>query len=182
MNLGLFTRDKCKKCKICNRIVVNKRHSFCSKCCNKKQEKKDRNEQTESIKSFFLPKANSAMKNVRHVDPVKYDKNIRLLSLSLRGFGPDATKKIAMLKLSEERLQFHGLFFSSPDKNWNSRRIELIRRKMRDIGRNIKINALDTQIDTNTRNRYLLGGTLSIVWDNLADLTVKNRSADKLGQ
>jgi len=87
-----------------------------------------------------------------------------------------------MLKLSKERLQFDGVFFSSPDRNWNSRRIDLIRRKLNGIGRNIKINTSDTQIEINTKNGYLPGGTISIVWDNLADLVTKTWNKDKLGR
>ena len=182
MKLGLMSSEKYKKCKICNKTVLNTRHSLCNKYYNKKQERKEQNEKSESIKNYFIPTLKSNIKNIGYVDPVKYNQNIRLLSLNPRGFGPDSNEKIAMLKLSKERLQFDGVFFSSPDRNWNSRRIELIRRKLNGIGRNIKINTSDTQIEINTKNGYLPGGTISIVWDNLADLVIKTWNKDKLGR
>ena len=78
-----------------------------------------------------------------------------------------------MFKLNKERLQFDRAFFSSSNRSWNSRRIELMRRKLNNIGRNIKINTSCAQIDMSTNNRCLLGETLSITWNNLADLVNK---------
>ena len=117
MKLGSMSSEKYKECKMCDKAVLNMRHSLCNKCYSKKQERKEQNEKSESIKNFFILTLNSTIKNIGYVDPVKYNQNIRLLSLNPRGFGPDSTEKIAMLKLSKERLQFDGVFFSSPDRN-----------------------------------------------------------------
>ena len=46
------------------------------------------------------------------------------------------------------------------------------------IGRNIKINTSDTQINVNSRNGYLPGGTMSIVWNNVADLVLQSRNEE----
>ena len=54
--------------------------------------------------------------NLGYVDLVKHDQNIRLLTLNPRGFRPDNQEKILMLKWSERRVQFDGVFLSSPDR------------------------------------------------------------------
>ena len=79
---------------------------------------------------------------------MKHENSIRLFCVNPRGFGPDTHEKIMMLKQSKQRLQFDGAFFSSPDRSLNSRRIELLRKKVLNIGRNIKINASDAKIAT----------------------------------
>ena len=56
-----------------------------------------------------------------------------------------------------------------------------MRKKVSNIGRNININNLDTKIDTESTNRYLPGGILSIAWDYLSDLIVKVHNDDYLG-
>ena len=56
-----------------------------------------------------------------------------------------------------------------------------MRKKVLNIGRNIKINTSDTKIATQGIG-YLPGGTMSIVWDHLADLIIKTCNADKLGR
>ena len=48
-----------------------------------------------------------------------------------------------------------------------------MRKKVSNIGRNININTSDTKINTESINRYLPGGILSIAWDYLSDLIVK---------
>ena len=50
------------------------------------------------------------------------------------------------------------------------------------IGRNTKINTSDAQINVNSKNGYLPGGTMSIVWDNIADLVLQSRNEDELGR
>ena len=116
MILGELRKEKCKECENCKRTVANMKHSFCVKCYQDKRNRKEQRESRENIKKIFTPKNNNAIKNLGHVDPIKHDKNIRLLSLNPRGFGPDAIEKIAMLQMSKERLQFDGVFFSSPDR------------------------------------------------------------------
>jgi len=99
------------------------------------------------------------------VDPEKYIQNIRLLSVNPRGFRPDISEKITILKRSKERLMFDRVFFSSPDQLWNTRRKDLMRKKILSIGRNIQINTSDTKLDVTIKHGYLPGGTMSIVWD-----------------
>ena len=50
------------------------------------------------------------------------------------------------------------------------------------IGRNVKINTSDTKKCTNNAYGYLPGGTLSLIWDKLADMTIYEESKDKLGR
>ena len=87
-----------------------------------------------------------------------------------------------MLKSSKRRLQFDGVFFSSPDRAWNSKRKEEMKKKMRGIGMNIQINTSDTRIEGSNNVGYLPGGTMSIVWDNLVNLLVNTYDGDKLGR
>ena len=83
---------------------------------------------------------NTSMKDPGHVDSCKNPKAIRMCYLNPNGFGPDTHEKTQMLIQSKNRLQIDGMFFSSPDRLWNSRRIEQLRKRMFPIGRNIKIN------------------------------------------
>ena len=182
MKLGELQKEKCEECENCKRTVANMKHAFCIKCYKERNNRKEQRESRENITNFFIPTNNNMTKNLGHVDPIKHDRNIRLLSLNPRGFGPDSIEKIAMLQMSKERLQFDGVFFSSPDRKWDSRRKEIMRKKMFKIGRNIKINTSDTQINVNSRNGYLPGGTMSIVWDNIADLVLQSRNKDELGR
>ena len=55
----------------------------------------------------------------------------------------------------------------------NSRHTDLLRKKVLNIARNIKINTLDTKIAT-IGNRYLPRETMSIVWDHLPKFINKN--------
>jgi len=47
---------------------------------------------------------------------------------------------------------------------------------------NIQINTSDTCIEGSNNIGYLPGGTMSIVWDNLANLLVNTYDRDKLGR
>lgn len=87
-----------------------------------------------------------------------------------------------MVLQSQRRACFDGMFLSSPDRSWNSRRVENLRSKLSSIGRNIRINASNTKKVTTSENGYLPGGTASVVWDQLSDLVQKEESNDKLGR
>ena len=116
MKLGELQKEKCEECKNCKRTVANMKHAFCIKCYEERNNREEQRESRENITNFFIPTNNNMMKNLGYVDPIKHDRNIRLLSLNPRGFGPDSIEKIAMLQMSKERLQFDGVFFSSPDR------------------------------------------------------------------
>ena len=105
-----------------------------------------------------------------------------MLTLNPRGFGPDSQEKIVLLKSGQRRLQFDGVFFSSPDRAWNSKRKDDMKKKMRGIGRNIQVNTSDTGIAGSNNVGYLPGGTMSIVWNNLSELIVKTYDGDELGR
>ena len=83
--------------------------------------------------------------------------------MNLRGFGPDALEKMLMLKSSTKRMQFNGVFFSSPNRVSNSNRREEIKKKMISVGRNIQVNASDAGIKRSNNVGCLPRGTLSVV-------------------
>ena len=118
---------------MCDRIIVNKRHNKCYKCHNKTKQSKIL-AQSSNINKYFKNNKEVRMNNPRYVDLQKHNNIIRIFSVNPRGFGDDTQEKIVMLKQSKERLQFDGVFFSSPDRKWNSHRIESLRQKMTDIG------------------------------------------------
>ena len=146
MKLGIVHPSKYKKCKQCDKVISNIKHKMCNKCYYEQKENNMENNRVNNIREYFVNNNNEerVIRNLGYVDQIKYKQNIRLLTLNPRGFGPDTQEKISMLKISKERLQFDGVFFSSPDRNWNSRRKEEMRKKMMGIGRNIQINTSDT--------------------------------------
>ena len=87
-----------------------------------------------------------------------------------------------MLIQSKNRMQIDGIFFSSPDRLWNSRKIEQLRMRIFPIGRNVKINTLDTKKKVTNMNRYLPDETLSIMWDELSDIVTDQVNIDSLGR
>ena len=180
MKLGVVHPGKYNRCKHCKIVVSNVRHTMCKKCYYKKVEDRYNKEEISTVEEYFVTQKNNntSIKHLGYVEPVKYKNNIRILSLNPRGFGPDNMEKIVMLKESKDRFQFDGVFFSSPDRHWNSIRKELMRRYLATIGRNVTINTSDTGIDPKTIRGYLPGGTMSAVWENLADLVVTTRSKD----
>ena len=99
-----------------------------------------------NIKEYYVNNNfnDTVINNLGFVDFKKNERNIRLLSVNPQGFGPDTQEKIMMLIRSQQRLQFDRVFFSSPDRLWNSRRIETMKKRISKIGRNIKINTSDT--------------------------------------
>ena len=128
LKLGEIHLSKYKRCKNYKIMVANIQHTKCFRCYieskyNNKKEKKKTN-----IEEFFVRHNddNEYIKQLGYVDPVKYAQNIRLLSVNPRGFGPDTIEKITMLKRSKERLMFDGVFFSSPNRLWDTRRKDLM--------------------------------------------------------
>ena len=184
MKLGIVHPSKYKRCKTCEIVVSNIKHNLCNKCYQKRKEKNRDIERSSTISEYFTQNNDNerGIRNLGYVDPVKYDRNVRLLTLNPRGFGPDNQEKIIMLKNSERRLQFDGVFFSSPDRAWNSKRRDDMKKKLKGIGRNIQINTSDTGIESSSNAGYLPGGTMSIVWNNLAELIVDTYNGDKLGR
>ena len=87
-----------------------------------------------------------------------------------------------MLIQSKNRMQIDGIFFSSPDRLWNSQRIEQLRTRIFPIGHNVKISTLDTKKKVTNINGYLLGRTLSIVWDKLSNIVTDQVNIDSLGR
>ena len=118
MKLGIVHPSKYKRCKTCEIVVSNIKHNLCNKCYQKRKEKNRDIERSSIISEYFTRNNDNerGIRNLGYVDPVKYDRNVRLLTLNPRGFGPDNQEKIIMLKNSERRLQFDGVFFSSPDR------------------------------------------------------------------
>ena len=107
---------------------------------------------------------------------------VRLFYTNPNGFGPDKYEKIQMVLQSQQRMLFDGIFLSSPDRSWNSRRVETLRKKLSRIGRNIKINTSNTKKQVTNENGYLPGGAATIAWDQLADLVKKEECQDELGR
>ena len=165
MKLGVVQPSKYKKYKNCETIVSNIKNKLCNKCYYERKEKNRNVEKFSTIEEYFVRNNDNeiGIRNLGYVDPVKYDQNVRLLTLNPRGFGPDNQEKIVMLKSSKRRLQFDGVFFSSPDRAWNSKCKEEMKKKMRGIGMNIQINTSDTRIEGSNNVGYLPGGTMSIV-------------------
>ena len=108
------------------------RHAKCHKYHNEERHEENQGHLINNIDEHCScnNEKDSAINNAGCVDPMKHENNIRFFCVNPRGFGPDAHEKIMMLKQNKQRLQFDGAFFSSPDRSWNSRRIELLRKKV----------------------------------------------------
>ena len=76
MKLGSMSIAKHKECRKCDRIVSNVWHSFCSKCYSDNQERKEQSEKSESIKNFFNSTTGGTIKNIGHINPVKYNQTL----------------------------------------------------------------------------------------------------------
>jgi len=184
MKLGMVHPSKYKKYENCLITVSNIRHTLCNMCYIKRKEKRKNIEKNSTIREYFMRNNDNEkrIKNLGYVDSIKYEQNIRLLILNPRGFGPDSQEKIELLKNGQRRMQFDGVFFSSPDRAWNSKHKDDMKKKMRGIGRNIQVNTSDTGIAGSNNVGYLPGGTMSIVWNNLSELIVKTYDGDELGR
>ena len=172
-----------KTCSQCKRSLVNKTHNMCKRCYEQKEINRRTNNANE-VERYFIRNnnANTSIRNPGYVDSCKNPKVVRMCYLNPNGFGPDTYEKIQMLIQSKNRMQIDGMFFSSPDRLWNSRRTEQLKTRMFPIGRNIKINTSDTKKKVTNRNGCLPGGTLSVVWDELSDIVTDQVNVDSLGR
>jgi len=65
-----------------------------------------------------INKRNNHMKNQGYVDVKNHTDCIRILSLNLRGFGPDNVKKVETMLQSIQQYEIEGILLSSPDRKW----------------------------------------------------------------
>ena len=181
MRLGEF---RClQRCKECDNVITNKKYKKCYRCYNKEKERVNDNQS--NVEEYFVPQENQGNKTIKNpgcVDSIKQEGVVRLFYTNPNGFGPDKYEKIQMVLQSQQRVFFDGIFLSSPDRSWNSRRVETLRKKLSRIGRNIKINTSNTKKQVTNENGYLPGGTATIAWDQLADLVKKEEYQDELGR
>ena len=181
MKLGEFRKfNRCLKCDI---VIVNRQHKKCTRCYEEEKSKNNNNDNR--MDKYFMSQSNQQeikMKNLGHVDPAKQQGIVRLFYANPNGFGPDNEEKIQTLLKNQSRIEFDGIFLSSSDRSWNSRRVDNMKQKLNNIGRSIKINASNTKKKSDSPNGCMPGGTMSIVWNQLSDLVLHSDSNDKLGR
>ena len=119
MRLGDKQRfSRCTHCKI---VIANKKHEKCFRCYNETKTKKSK---TPNISTeYFTSTKEQSQHKIKHkgyIDAKKQEGVIRIFYTNPNGFGPDNFEKIQMLLQSKDRLSLDGVFFSSPDRQWNS--------------------------------------------------------------
>jgi len=106
-----------------------------------------------------------------------------LLSLNPRGYGLDAGEKIAMMKCALNKYQIDGLLLSATDRRWSDKRIIIMKNKMRSISRDVIVIRSDSSERIQSKNEWLPGGTMNIIFSQAAALIRKgSEKRDFLGR
>ena len=100
MKLGMVHPSKYKKCENCLITVSNIRHTLCNMCYIKRKEKRKNIEKNSTIREYFMRNNDNEkrIKNLGYVDSIKYEQNIRLLTLTLEDLDRIVKKKLNFLK------------------------------------------------------------------------------------
>ena len=135
MNNHGSNRNKLKPyiyCRVCNRQISRNQRNKCNRCHNKvigqqsiglnfndgEDELHNLRQQIGTIENLWqegINRRNQSINNQGYIDSKKHQDCIRLLSLNLRGFGPDNKEKMERMIFVAQQYEIDGIILSSPD-------------------------------------------------------------------
>ena len=145
---------------------------------NEIEPERSRNHLQSSIMNYA--RNDTTINNKGYIDETKLSTNLRFVTLNAKGLDPNNNLKIERFIKSIEKYQIDMMLLNEVNMKWTPSNIDKIERKLRKLGREIKVIPADSTKWSVSKKNFLPGGLLTAMRGKFRSLI--DESNIKIGQ
>ena len=150
----------------------------CNQVTNEIEPERSRNHLQSSIMNYV--RNDTTINDKGHIDETKLSTNLRFVTLNVKGLDPNNNLKIERFIKSIEKYQIDMMLLNEVNMKWTPSNIDKIERKLRKLGREIKVTPVDSTKWSVSKKNFLPGGLLTAMRGKFRSLI--DESNIKIGQ
>lgn len=137
---------------------------------NQMPENRGNYQNTQQSMRMYIDQHDRTIKHKGYIDTIKAPFNTRILSINTCGFAPSNDDKVEMMIEKCKELRIDVLLLNETNTKWSHRNQDKIKRRLKELGREINIKTADSGRWELTKKEWLPGGVMSVVRGSVASL------------
>lgn len=137
---------------------------------NQMPENRGNYQNTQQSMRMYIDQNDRTIKHKGYIDTIKAPFNTRILSINTCGFALSNDDKVEMMIEKCKELGIDVLLLNETNTKWSHRNQDKIKRRLKELGREINIKTADSGRWELTKKEWLPGGVMSAVRGSVASL------------